>query len=117
MTDLAKIPLSQMRVAGPFRFLSGQLGFVSPGVLAEGGIEGQTRQAIANITSLLEAEGLSLNHVVKSTVWLTDAANFADFNAVYAAAFGTPYPARSTVVSSLVVPGALVEIEVIAYAG
>lgn len=113
MTDLSKIPMSPVRRAGNFLFLAGQLGFSAPGVLAEGGIGAQTKQAIANIRKILEAEGASLEQVVKSTIWLTDKANFAEFNAAYAAEFGAPYPARSTVVSELVITGALVEIEVI----
>lgn len=116
MTKAVTIPLSQIRRAGSLRFLAGQLGFASPGVFAEGGVTGQTRQAIANIKALLADEGMTLANVVKATVWITDVAHFADFNAVYAEEFGAPYPARSTVVSSLVIPGALVEIEVIASA-
>ena len=59
--------------------------------------------------------GLSLEHVFKATVWLTDVANFAAFNAVYGAAFGDAPPVRSTVCSGLMLPGALVEIEVTAH--
>jgi 2-iminobutanoate/2-iminopropanoate deaminase len=114
MTNLSAIPLSPARRAGNLLILSGQLGFESPGVLAAGGIEAQTRQAIANIEAILKAEGADLSHVVRTGVWLVDKGDFAAFNSVYAALFKAPYPARSTVVSELVIPGALVEIEALA---
>ena len=78
------------------------------------GIEAQTRQAIANIEAILKAEGADLSHVVRTGVWLVDKGDFAAFNSVYAVLFKAPYPARSTVVSELVIPGALVEIEALA---
>lgn len=113
--DISKVPLSPVVEACGFLFLSGQLGFEAPGVLTEGGIREQTRQVLRNIESVLASKGADLSHVVKSTIWLVDAADFPAFNEEYAARFsGTTFPARSTVVSSLVVPGALIEIEVIA---
>lgn len=74
----------------------------------------QTRQAIANLQAVLAEAGATLADVAKTTVWLTDLSNFAEFNAVYAEAFGDSLPARSTVTSALAIPGALVEIEAIA---
>jgi len=113
--DISKIPLSPIVQANGFSFLSGQLGFVSPGVLIEGGIREQTRQALRNIETILAAHGADLSHVLKTTIWLVEASDFPAFNEEYAAFFGEHrFPARSTVVSSLVVPGAKVEIEVIA---
>lgn len=113
--DISKIPLSPCIVANGFILLSGQLGFSEPGVLVDGGIKEQTQQAIKNIEAVLKPHGADLSHVVKTTIWLTDASDFPLFNEIYAACFsGHPYPARSTVVSSLLIPGAKVEIEAIA---
>ena len=113
--DLTKIPLSPVVEANGLLFLSGQLGFKEPGVLVEGGIVEQTRQVFSNIENVLAMHGAQLSDIVKTTVWLTDKQTFHDFNTVYGNYFaqGT-YPARSTVVSGLLVEGALIEIEVIA---
>jgi 2-iminobutanoate/2-iminopropanoate deaminase len=112
----SQIPLSGGRMAGGFAFLSGQLG-LRDGKPVEGGIEAQTNAALDNIERLLGEAGLTLRDIVKTTVWLTDGADFPQFNAVYGARLGQPYPARSTVVSELLIPGAVVEIEVLAHAG
>jgi 2-iminobutanoate/2-iminopropanoate deaminase len=118
MTDMSKPPISPIRRAGNLLFLSGQLGFDADRNLAMGDIAAQTRQVIANIVAVLATEGATLNDVVKATVWITDKAHFAAYNAVYAEAFGNAaFPARSTVVSGLVAEGALIEIEVIAQVG
>ena len=110
------LPLSKGNKAGDFVFLSGQLGVSPNGQLAEG-IGEQTIQTLENIKEILALAGLDLSSVVKSTVWLTDMANFKGFNQAYAEAFPLAPPVRSTVCSGLVLPGALIEIEVIAYAG
>ncbi|MSR15785.1 MAG: RidA family protein [Gammaproteobacteria bacterium] len=110
------LPLSKGMRAGDFVFLSGQLGLTGQGRLAGPGIEVQTRQCVKNIEALLAEAGCNLEHVVKITVWLVDRADFAHFNQVYAEYFGHQPPVRSTVVSGLVLPGALVEIEAVAYA-
>jgi len=94
-------------------FLSGVMG-TKPGGggLADGGIEGQTRQALENVKSALALAGAKMEDVAKCTVFLTDAANFQAMNTVYREFFPTDPPARSTVaVAALVVPGALIEIE------
>jgi 2-iminobutanoate/2-iminopropanoate deaminase len=101
---------------GDMLFLSGVMG-TKPGGggLAEGGIEGQTRQALENVKSALALAGASMSDVAKCTVFLTDAANFAAMNQVYREFFPTDPPARSTVaVAALVAPNALIEIECIA---
>jgi reactive intermediate/imine deaminase len=98
---------------GDLVFLSGVMG-TKPGGggLAEGGIEGQTRQALENVKSALALAGAAMADVAKCTVFLTDAANFAAMNQVYREFFPTDPPARSTVaVAALVVPNALIEIE------
>ena len=109
------LPLSKAIRAGDFVFLSGQLGLDEQGRVAEG-IEAQTQHCLRNIRALLKLANVDLSAVVKATVWLTEVADFATFNRVYGAAFADAPPVRSTVVSGLVLPGAKVEIEVIAYA-
>ena len=111
--DISKIPLSLTRWAGDCLYLSGQLG-LKDGALVPGGIAEQTEQTIANIEALLQGEGLGLSDVVKATVWITEQGDFAAFNEVYGKSFAAPYPTRSTVVSGLALPGAKVEIEVMA---
>ena len=78
------------------------------------GIEAQTRQAVANLTAVLQAAGTGMEHVVKTTIFVTDMANFATVNGVYGAAFDGAPPARSTVEVSALPLGGLVEIEAIA---
>jgi reactive intermediate/imine deaminase len=102
---------------GDMVFLSGVMGTVQGGKLAEGGIEGQTRQALENVQSSLALAGAAMADVAKCTVFLTDAANFQGMNKVYREFFPTDPPARSTVaVAALVLPNALLEIECIAAA-
>lgn len=110
------LPLSAGRDCDDLVFLSGQLG-LADGKLAGPDIETQTNAAVDNIERLLEQAGLGLRHVFKTNVWLTRPEDFATFNRAYGARFAEPYPARSTVVSQLLIPGALVEIEAIAKRG
>lgn len=112
-------PYSQGIRAGDFVFVAGQ----GPGDPAVGpmafvgdAIEGQTAQTIDNLEAILRAAGASLGDVVKATVHLSDLANFAAFNSVYAERFPDPKPVRTTVGSQLP-PGMLVEIDVVAYLG
>ena len=96
-------------------FISGQLPIdPATGAFPEGGVKEQTRQSLTNAKAILEATGLGLNHVVKTTVYLSDIANFAPMNEVYAEFFTEPYPARSAVAVKDLPKGALVEIEVLA---
>ncbi len=117
LADGRVLPLSKAIRAGGFVFLSGQLGLTAEGKLAGPDVATQTRQAMTNIAALLAEAGCGLEHVVKSTVWLTDTADFAAFNETYAQYFPARPPVRSTVCSALVLPGACVEIEVTAWAG
>lgn len=94
-------------------FLSGQLAFDAQGRI-EGDIASQTRQCLDNAEAILAGQGLSRTDIVKVTVFLTDKANAAGFNIAYADFFGADRPARSTVVCDLLLPGALIEIEMIA---
>ena len=108
-------PYSQALRAGGFLFTAGQVGFdPGTGELVDGGIGEQTRQVLQNIRAILEAGGSSLAQVVKTTVFLVDMADFAAMNEVYAEAFGTHRPARSTVAVAALPRGARVEIEAVA---
>ena len=96
-------------------FVSGQLPIIpATGAFPEGGIREQARQSLTNAGSILEAAGLSLQNVVKTTVFLADMADFAAMNEVYAEFFAAPYPARSAVAVKTLPKGALVEIDCIA---
>ncbi len=98
-------------------FVSGQLPIdPSTGAFPEGGIKEQTRQSITNAQAILEACGLSLGNVVKTTVFLADMADFGAMNEVYAQFFSAPFPARSAVAVKTLPKGALVEVECIASA-
>lgn len=107
--------LSPLTEAGSTVFLSGQLAFDDNRRISATDIDGQTTRTIDNIEHVLRQAGLSLGDVVKATVWLKNASDFMAFNESYARAFGEHAPARSTVVSELMLPEALVEIEVIAH--
>lgn len=108
-------PYSQAIVAGGFVFASGQLPIdPATGEFAEGGIKEQTRQSLTNVTHVLAEASIDLSHVVKTTVFLSDMANFAAMNEVYATFFSEPYPARSAVAVKTLPKNALVEVEVVA---
>ena len=108
-------PYSQAIAVDGFVFCSGQAALdpVS-GVLAEGGIGPETEGVMANLTAVLEAAGCGWGDVVKSTVFLTDMADFAAMNAIYTRFVTEPKPARSTVAVAALPKGACVEIEVLA---
>lgn len=101
-------------VAPPFLMVSGQLAFGEDGRVVGDDISQQTKQCLENIRQVVSAYGGAITDIVKSTVWLARLEDYADFNRAYAEFFGRHKPARSTVQANLVVPGALVEIEVIA---
>ena len=108
-------PYSQAIQVGNLVYTSGQIPIApATGVFAEGGIKEQTRQALLNVKAILEENGLSMNDIVKTTVFMADMNDFADMNAVYAEFFTEPYPARSAVAVKTLPKGALVEIEVVA---
>jgi 2-iminobutanoate/2-iminopropanoate deaminase len=111
--EAAGLPLSAAIEVGGLVFVSGRVP-TRDGKLSGEGIAAQTEVVIDRIAEALEPFGLTLTNVVKSTVWITEASFFGEFNQVYARRFTAPYPTRSTVVSGLALPGALVEIEVIA---
>ncbi|MCD8340064.1 MAG: RidA family protein [Burkholderiales bacterium] len=108
-------PYSAYRKAGDLLFISGQIP-VCPesGNVVEGGIKEQTKRSLENVKAILEENGLSFKNVVKTTVFLSDIANFVPMNEVYASYFGSPYPARSAFAVKDLPKAVLVEIEVIA---
>ena len=103
-------PYSPVVRAGEWLVCSGQVG-LRDGALVAGGVRAEARQALANLRELLEGEGASLVHVVKTTVFLTDPGDFGAMNEVYAEAFGEHRPARSTVVVAALPLGAAFEVE------
>jgi 2-iminobutanoate/2-iminopropanoate deaminase len=112
-------PYSQAVRVGDLVFCSGQIALdPESGTLVGGGdIRAQTKRVMENLRAVLEAAGSSLGRVVKTTIFLTDLAEFAAMNEVYAEFFPAEPPARATVQVSALPRGARVEIDVIAEAG
>lgn len=106
--------LAKWTEANGLVFISGQLPFDGARRIVGETIDPQTKQALENLDAVLREAGLGRKEVLKTTVWLRDAADFAGFNDAYAAFFGDHRPARSTVVATLVASGARVEIEAVA---
>ncbi|MCC8151221.1 MAG: RidA family protein, partial [Lachnospiraceae bacterium] len=99
---------------GNLVFTSGQLGLIpADGSLPEG-IEAQTRQSLENIKTVLEGCGSDLDHVVKTSIFLADIADFAKVNEIYGEFFTGEVPARSCVEVANLPKGGLIEIEVVA---
>lgn len=108
-------PYSQAIRTGGLVFVSGQLPIdPTTGEFAAGGIKELTRQSLTNMQAILAEAGLSMAHVVKTTVFLAEMSDFAAMNEVYAEFFQAPFPARSAVAVKTLPKGALVEIECIA---
>lgn len=111
-------PYSQAVAVGDLLFCSGQIGIdPATGDMVEGGVEAQTEQVCKNVKALLASQGLDMSSVIRSTVFITDMADFPKVNAVYASHFTEPFPARSCVAVAALPKGALVEIEVTALKG
>ena len=107
-------PYSHAVISGGTIFTSGQIPILpATGELVGGGIKEQAEQVIKNLKAVLASSGGDLAHVVKTTCFLTDMADFAAFNEVYAAHF-TGKPARSCVAVRALPKGSLVEIEAVA---
>lgn len=110
-------PYSPAVKAGNTYYLSGQVGLNPESMQLVGpGIEEQTVQVLHNLRTVLSHLGLSFDDVVKTTIFLTDLANFQTVNKIYGEALGTHKPARSTIQISALPLGAIVEIEMIAVA-
>lgn len=108
-------PYSPAVKAGSLIFLSGQIPLVpDTGQLVDGDITAQTEQVMRNLSALLEAAGASFAHVVKTTIYLVDLADFSAVNAAYGRFVGSPAPARATVQVAALPRGARVEIDAIA---
>ena len=110
------LPFSSAIRAGDFIFVSGVGGYTNPKTNERiEGIEAQTRRCIETIKEVLGTAGSSLDDVVKTTVFITDAGDFTKMNEVYRSYFSKDLPARSTIVTGLVARPMAVEIECIAY--
>lgn len=109
-----RLTLSRAIRAGDFVFLTGQVPMKDGAVMTTGGIEEQTRAVLDDIRATLAEAGCAMGDVVKAMVWLRERADFPGFNAVYGEYFPEEPPARSAVVSDLLVD-VRVEVEVVAY--
>ena len=108
-------PYSQAAIVGDLVFTAGQVALdPTTGTVIEGGIEAQTARVLENLAAVLAAAGSSLSQVVKTTVFLTDMADFPAMNQVYGQAFGDHKPARATVAVAGLPLGVRVEIETVA---
>ena len=106
-------PYSQAIDLGEMIFTSGQIPVAPDGTISSD-ISQQTRQALLNLKAVVEAGGSSFDKVIKTTVFITDIAQFGAINAVYAEFFSEPYPARSCVQVAALPKGVSIEIEAIA---
>jgi aminoacrylate peracid reductase len=114
----ATAPYSAGTRAGHVVYISGQVAFDAQGqVVGAGNLQRQTEQVLDNLKEVVEAAGGTLDDVVKTTVFITDRANFAAMNEVYARYFPSNRPARSTVIVGLAREDLLVEIEAVAHIG
>ena len=112
--DSLKLPFSEAVRVGSMLYLSGAMGIDATGALLSGGIEAETRQALANIRSVLERHGSSMDRVIKCTAMLADMGEWAAMNRVYIEHFSKDLPARSSFGVSGLALGGRVEIECIA---
>jgi len=111
-------PYSQAIVAGNFVYTAGQIPLdPATGQIVQGDVTVQTERVMRNLTAVLEAAGTSWAHVVKTTVFLQDMADFPRVNEVYGRMIGDARPARSTVQVSALPRGVLVEIDAVALVG
>jgi 2-iminobutanoate/2-iminopropanoate deaminase len=108
-------PYSLGIASGDLVFVSGQIPLdAATGKLVEGDVSAQAKQSLENLKAVLDAAGLTFGHVVKTTIFLTDMADFSAVNEVYKGYVTEPYPARSTIAVAALPLGAKVEIEMIA---
>ncbi|MBX2998330.1 MAG: RidA family protein [Caldilineaceae bacterium] len=107
-------PYSQAVRSGSFVFTSGQIGINPLTGQLRIGIEEQARQVLTNLAAVLSASGSGMDRILKTSIFLTDMADFGVVNRIYAEAFDTEPPARSTFQVAALPLGALIEIEAIA---
>lgn len=111
-------PYSQAISQPPWLFCSGQIPLdPESGSIVEGDFQAQARQVLENLGAVLRAGHVSFSDVVKTTVFLTDLADFAEMNEIYTRYFGDSRPARSTIQVAALPKGSRIEIEAIACAG
>ncbi len=110
-------PYSPAVGAGDFVFVSGQIALDQDGKIAGYTPKDQARKALENLRGTLQAAGLGLEHVVKTTIFLSDMDEFAAVNDVYGEFFTEPYPARSTVEVARLPKELHIEIEAVAFRG
>jgi reactive intermediate/imine deaminase len=109
-------PYSQAVRVGDFVLCSGQIPLdPAAGTIVEGDFAAQARRVLDNLSAVLAAAGCSMADVVRTTIYLTDLADFAGLNEIYAGYFEAPFPARSTVQVAALPRGARVEIDAMAY--
>ncbi len=108
-------PYSQVVQVGDLFFLAGQVPLTAEGTMLEGDITAQTRQVMENLKGVLQAAGLNMNDIVKTTIFLADIGDFEAVNKVYGEYFQQPYPARSTVQAGKLPRSARIEIDAIAH--
>lgn len=108
-------PYTQAIEAGGFVYTSGQIAIdPATGDMVQGGIETQATQAMNNLKAVLDAAGLTLDDVIKTTVFVNSLDDFAAVNAIYARFFSPPFPARSCIEATRLPKDALIEIEAVA---
>ncbi len=107
-------PYSQAVVANGMVFTSGQIALTPEGVMLENDVIVQTKQVLKNLQAVLEEAGASMQSVIKTTIFLDSMDDFATVNEIYAQAFGSHKPARSTVAVKTLPKNALVEIDAVA---
>ena len=111
-------PYSQAIIAGGFLFASGQIPLdPTTGIITEGGVTAQAHQVLQNLGAVLKAAGISYDRVVKTTVYLSDMADFPAVNEVYASYFPSPAPARATIQAAALPRNVMVEIDLVAFVG
>src|SRR3989344_3993478 len=107
-------PFSQAIISGNLVFTSGQVYLTPEGKLLEGTIKEQTHRVMKNLQAILEEAGISFANVVKTTIYVTDMANYGKINGIYGSYFSEPFPARETVCVEELPLGAKLEISMIA---
>lgn len=108
-------PYSQAVRAGAWLFCSGQIGLEpTTGALVAGGVEAETTRVLENLRAVLAAAGATLEHVVRTTIYLVDLSDFSRVNEIYATYFRAPFPARATVGVAALPRGGRVEIDAVA---
>jgi 2-iminobutanoate/2-iminopropanoate deaminase len=108
-------PYSQAIVTDGYVYTAGQIALhPETGELVDGSVEEQAVRVLQNLSAVLDAAGSSMNHVVKTTMYLADIADFVSVNEIYGRYFDQPFPARSAIQAGALPKGALVEIDAIA---